>query len=286
MCDQWLPPEQVSVIQSPWLDEISGLAVSRRYPDVAWVIEDSGNRAEIVAIRLSTGETVRRFRVRGAVNVDWEESALGACRPGSSAERAAPAGECLWGGEFGDNLGVRTDTALLEIPEPQDPGSRTGPAREDAVKAGRIPLVWPDGPHDTEAMAFSPDGSLYFWSKLRDGTSTVYRVTAGELKTDRVVTPAVAGSARITADGLPPTVTEGRVRWRVTAAVWAGDNAVLRTYEAALAIGLPGADGAVPVLGSLPAPVEEQGEAIGWEPEGSGSGGSLWFVSEGVRPAL
>lgn len=54
--------------------EVSGMATSARYPDVAWLIRDSGRPASLYAFRRTPdGPRIREIPVRGAANRDWEE---------------------------------------------------------------------------------------------------------------------------------------------------------------------------------------------------------------------
>jgi hypothetical protein len=58
------------LITSGELDEISGLAASRRHEDVLWAINDGGNPARLMAIN-RRGRLLARFEVRGVRNIDW-----------------------------------------------------------------------------------------------------------------------------------------------------------------------------------------------------------------------
>ena len=56
------------------LAEASGLAASRKYPGVGWVIRDSGHTPSIYSIRIVGGRSVvREVKVLGADNRDWED---------------------------------------------------------------------------------------------------------------------------------------------------------------------------------------------------------------------
>lgn len=54
--------------------EASGLAASKRYPGVGWVIRDSGHDASIYSFRMAGNRpVVREIKVLGADNRDWED---------------------------------------------------------------------------------------------------------------------------------------------------------------------------------------------------------------------
>jgi hypothetical protein len=58
----------------PELAEASGLAASKRYPGVGWVIRDSGHDPSIYSFRMAGDRSVvREIKVLGADNRDWED---------------------------------------------------------------------------------------------------------------------------------------------------------------------------------------------------------------------
>ncbi len=256
-CAGWGPPTEVARVQDGRLNEISGIAPSKNFPGIAWVIEDSGNRPVVYALDLATGATVAEVHLRGTRNVDWEEVRLAPCEPGSSRS-------CIWVAETGDNAAIRTDVALLRLEEPAELSARS------CLKTERFPVQYPDGPQDVEAVYFAEDGLPRLVSKERDGTAMIYRMTALE-------SPALAeGTLRmVTLDGSLRAPVEAPRRYRVTAADAVGGQVFLRTYEATFLY-----------LGdqrcSIPAPEEVQGEAMAVDPRD----GALWWVSEGENPVL
>ena len=62
-------------IRSSEIDECSGIVASRRYSDLYWVHNDSGDRARFFGID-SRGELRVQIEVDGAQNVDWEDIAI------------------------------------------------------------------------------------------------------------------------------------------------------------------------------------------------------------------
>lgn len=91
------------------IPEASGLVRSRRYPDVFWTHNDSGGAAEIFAVH-ADGTLVRRVRIRGADNVDWEDLAL------DSQNRLIVA-------DIGDNYRAHAEFVLYRFAEPDPAGS-------------------------------------------------------------------------------------------------------------------------------------------------------------------
>jgi hypothetical protein len=168
----------------------SGIVASRRHPGVLWAIRDRGAqdrpgrpRTALYAFKveggrvtdLAAGAPFRAIPVVGAVDRDWEDIA----RDDDGN---------LWIGDIGDNDCDRTDTALLELREPD-------PARD-----ARAPVLatyryrFPDPPagcagRNAEAL-FLAGGIPYLIDKAEP--STVYRFPrldpAGTVTLERVGT--------------------------------------------------------------------------------------------------
>src|SRR5688572_2095098 len=66
---------QVSgVMLDPQLNEISGLAASRRHRDVLWLHDDGGNPPRLFAVS-TRGQRRATFRLEGVPKTDWEDIA-------------------------------------------------------------------------------------------------------------------------------------------------------------------------------------------------------------------
>src|SRR5262245_48229252 len=68
-------PTTVTTVAAAVLDEVSGLAISRRHAGVFWMIEDSGNGASVHAVN-TQGALIASYAVPGTV-VDYEDIAIG-----------------------------------------------------------------------------------------------------------------------------------------------------------------------------------------------------------------
>ena len=66
--------ELSGVLIDSQLDEISGLAASRRHPGVLWMIDDGGNPERLFAVS-DDGERLATFRIEGVTKTDWEDIA-------------------------------------------------------------------------------------------------------------------------------------------------------------------------------------------------------------------
>jgi hypothetical protein len=205
--------ERVGTLRDPRLFEASGIAASRAHPGVLWTHNDSGDSATVYAITLA-GNLLATYRVPGAIAVDWEDIALGPCPD--------QAGRCLYIADTGDNGERRRAPTVYVVPEP-DPPRR--PIR-DTLFTGRahgLRVRYPDGPHDVEAIAVTPQGDAFLISKGRTSPIRVYRIPRLAFAGDSVL-------ASLT-DTLPmePRPTMGR--W-VTGAAFSpsGKRLVVRTY--------------------------------------------------------
>lgn len=155
-CESYGKLTRVSTV-TPRLDEISGLVVSRVYPDIIWAHNDSGDGANLYAIRISTGELVSIVRLIDVKAYDWEDIAIAPCDEGW----------CLFIGDIGDNRGRRETIEIHRLPEP-DPFGGDLQLVEVQTMQGSLS----DGPHDAEAL-FAVDNDLYILSKA-NGVSHLY----------------------------------------------------------------------------------------------------------------
>lgn len=120
----------------PQLDEISGLAASRRHRGVLWVHDDGGNPERLFAID-RRGQRLATFRLEGVPKTDWEDMAAFEL-DGRSYLLIA---------DVGDNGGLRRTLQLHVVEEP----ARLENARLEP--AWSIAFRWPDGARDCEAVA-------------------------------------------------------------------------------------------------------------------------------------
>ena len=151
LCDA-AAPTQIGQLQSPELEELSGLAASRQHADVLWAHNDSGDTARIFAIDL-TGALRATVDVDVAKAIDWEDIAAD--------------GTTLYVADIGDNQRARTEIFVYRITEPA--------LTATTADAQKITLHYPDGAHDAEALMVDPVGKqLVVVTKEAAGTSHVY----------------------------------------------------------------------------------------------------------------
>ncbi len=142
---EWTVDARVS---SP-IDEMSGLAASRKYPGVIWTHNDSGDKARIFAINRQ-GKILGEHRIEGAGNSDWEDIA---CDDGK-----------LYISDLGNNSNKRKDLAIYVVDEPAPEGN------DPITRFTRWPVAFPEQDkkpeYDCEAL-FVADGTVYVLTKER-----------------------------------------------------------------------------------------------------------------------
>lgn len=236
-------------------DELSGLVLSPARRGVLWGVNDSGDRARVLALTPS-GRLLADVAVTGAQNVDWEDIA---------AARGA-----LYIGDIGDNLAARANVTVYRVPEPRPGAGATAPA-------GRAVLRYPDGAQDAEALLVDPStGDLVIVTKAYGGTAGVYAAESS----------AVGATTTLRRTG---TVSLGPAE-----AVTAGDvsrdgrTVILRSYGQAFVFSRRRGEPVAAALRRRPCVAgagllgEGQGESIALEP-----GGQAFYTGpEGSRAPI
>jgi hypothetical protein len=156
----WSTPRQIGTLNTTIVNEASGMAVSRVYPDRVYLNNDSGDGGYFYVSDLQ-GRTTQRVRVNGFNPVDAEDMAYG----------AYGGKNYLIIGDFGDNGQSRSTITLAAVEEQASFGATVNAAFKVTVK-------YPDGPHNAEAMAMYPNGDIYIMTK--ENPSRVYRLTAAQ----------------------------------------------------------------------------------------------------------
>ena len=139
------------------LRETSGLAQSRRDPELFWTHND-GNGAELFGIG-ADGSIIQRVEIPGTEFDDWEDVEAGACASGT----------CLFLADIGDNDGERENITVYRIPEPAA-GARAS-ASPVALRAR-----YPERAQDAEALIVSDVGEIYIVTKGRTGPIRLYQL--------------------------------------------------------------------------------------------------------------
>ncbi len=240
------------------LDELSGLAVSRRYQGVLYAHNDSGDTARIFAFG-TNGAPQGEFKIQNATAFDWEDIGSGPCEDGSP---------CLFIGDIGDNDLVRTagtsppNYAVYVVHEP----ALSPPGGKATLASEKLPFVYPDGARNAEALLVDPrSADLFLITKSKAGQSAVYQYpkpfrpsqTVTLTKISDLVVPA-GGDRQVTGGAIHPC--ERRV--------------VFRTYTHAFELIAPKALSMGELFKTTPRPLaiplDLQGEAITYDHAGMG----------------
>ncbi len=156
------------------LNECSGLAASRRYRDLLWTHNDSGDSARLFLVD-GKGQTRATVELDGAQAIDWEDMAL------------SGRGHDVWlyAADIGDNLEARSEIAIYRIREPEINLSSSAAPPTVQVKCERMILRYPDGAHNAETLAVAPDGRLLIVTKTLDRSAfyIVSKFQAGTTQT-------------------------------------------------------------------------------------------------------
>jgi hypothetical protein len=177
------PLELLGTLDRRRIPEASGIVKSRRYPEIFWVHNDSGNPPLLFAIRRD-GRIVRQFRLE-VPNIDWEDIAID------------DHGH-LYIGDIGNNGGVLPIRVIYRIDEPDPAGTLDRPLRALAATF----YTFPSGKRfDAEGLVYDR-GTAILVAKYLD------RRPAG-LFTLSLETPApLLRPARPRSIGLLPDFTE------------------------------------------------------------------------------
>ena len=167
ICDDWQPPELVSVEDIGFgVTESSGLV----YVDGEFrTIGDAGGEPVLYTFG-ADGSARGEQRIDGATNTDWEDLAAGPCSTDDDTT-------CIFIADIGDNDETRTSITLWRL-------AVSGEARETATACK---LTYPDGEsRDAEALLMFPDGTVRIVTKKNDGEAKVFRTSALDCGGDAV----------------------------------------------------------------------------------------------------
>lgn len=264
-CTTYTTPIQTGEVADAELDELSGIAVSRRNPDVLWVHEDHLGANAIYALD-TTGATLATVTLEGATNNDWEDLSIGPC--GDDV--------CIFIGEVGNNDLSRTELGVYALVEPDL--STVADGALSTTDWSWYGLAYPGPNENAEALAVTADGLPVVLTKHYEGeTSDVYlypSLDPGSVATLTAVGVLTTGGAGT-----------GGAAALTAADLWPDDSRLIfRTYGGMYELDLSGGlatIAAAPVTTLAGAP-EPHGEAIAYDPWRGG----FWQVAEGVNTPL
>jgi hypothetical protein len=268
-------PDVPANVNSSELIEASGLASSRADDEFLWAHNDSGDSARFFAFDYEGGQHAT-YSITGVEAIDWEDMAIG---PGPDSGV-----DYLYFADIGDNAMQRPNVTVYRLPEPEvafQPDTPVGPIIKDAEA---ITLIYPDGPHDAETLLVDPKTAdlLIVTKEVAGGPSSVFVaqgpvLAGGVTQLELVITvdfASLVSSVEVPDDApqlvqaLPNLPTAGDVSPD-------GKLVIVRTYGSAWV--WTHVDDAQPLWTAFagqpceaPTVIEQQGEAIAFDPDGRG----------------
>jgi hypothetical protein len=172
--------ETLATLDFRVLPEASGIAVSPSDERRLWFVNDSGNRAELIAYDLRS-DSYTRVKIDDVKNRDWEDLA--------AFEYAGNPWLAI--ADVGDNQAKRKNVRIYLLPEPSPGATR-------ASAPTQIKVRYPDGPRDVESLAVDASGSAIYLLSKRDSFPRLYRVDLPALDKarDYAVTAEYLGEVR------------------------------------------------------------------------------------------
>ena len=221
----------MSTIFDSRITESSSLAISSRFPGIAYTANDEG-KACVYAIDIASGEVVGATKLRKTTFIDPEAMAI----DGDGT---------LWLADVGDNKKRRSEVALYAFPE-QGPGAHK-------VTPATYSVAYSDGrSRNAEAFLLNPaSGAKYLVTKRRKKVGALYALPT-ELRLDvtnvavdmGIPMPRKITDGAFSADGAWAVLTDGREAHVLDSVTWT----VIRT---------------------IPVPPVRQGESLAFHPDGT-----------------
>lgn len=277
LCGAWLPATEEGKLDASFIDESSGLVVSRRF-DKIYHINDSGD-GPFFYVTDRKGAGTRKVSIEGFKPRDVEEIALGPCPVGETGQ------VCLAVGDIGDNLRMRKSIEVVFLEEVAEFGKSVKPVL-------RVSLQYPDGARNAEAFGVLPNGDLVIVTKeggrIENATpAQVYRAARKDIIEAKPKKPVTL--KRIGQIDVPALVKDKGLGGLVTAMSMADDGRrfVLLTYGKALEFKMDLSIDTLPGTGDLKVGIDYgivpltqlwQQEAIGYDKNNR----DLYYSSEVV----
>jgi len=166
LCASWHTIGQVGELPSR-IDESSGIAFSRRYPDRVYHVNDSGDVGSLF-ITDRAGKNLREVKIRGFDPVDVEDLGMAPCGDGRS---------CIVIADVGNNDLDRRAVELIFVEEVDRFPDSVRPLK-------RVRIRYPGQAYDSESVAVHPDGTILLLTKnSREGTAQLFKLSSGQWST-------------------------------------------------------------------------------------------------------
>jgi hypothetical protein len=226
------------------LDEVSGIALSRRHEDVVWATNDSGGGPLLYAVSTRTCRIRATLRLLDTPARDHEALATGTDAQGR---------DVIWIGDIGDNIDGWPYVRIHKVVEPRR-------LRDASVPVTTYRVRYPGGAVDAEALIAAPDREQLWIISKEPGVGAVYELPSPMSDAQEPMRATKVGTARalVTDAAMAPDGERYVVRDYLSAEVFAGEP--------------PGRAEA-----RFRLPIQPQGEAVTWTADSR----SLLVASEG-----
>jgi len=244
------------VVRAAEISEASGIIASGQNPGVLWTHNDSSYPGSVFALS-TNGALLARYYIPNVFFGDFEDISFG---PGPTPEH-----QYIYLGDIGDNFASRANIRILRFPEPAVYAYQSNSPPVQPVRSWQeIPLTYPDGPHNAEAMMVDPiTGDLFIVTKLATNAG-VYQVTRAELDrggpVEMTYVREMAFSGLKSVSGADISADGGLIAIRRNGKAWLWVRTTGQSISNVLA-GVPA---------TIPNADEPNGEAIGFHPTGLG----------------
>lgn len=234
------------------MGESSGIVYSKVNPGYIWSHNDKNNENLLYLLDAQTGSTVARYILNGMLNRDWEDIELG---PGP--EEGV---NYIYLGEIGDNNRQYRDYKIYRFAEPVFDESHRGQRVSWDTEFDAITFTYADGEkHDSETLLLDPLTKDLFIVTKRSFYSKIY-VLPFPQQTDGATTALVVGEFPFT------RATGGNISSD-------GREMLIKTYDHIMYWYRTSEESMVEMFQKTPLlapynPVEPQGEAICFDPDG------------------
>ncbi len=180
-------------LQSPLVNEASGLAASTRNGRFLWIVNDSGSPA---VLHLTDTEGANRglVKVEDAENIDWEDL----------ASFQSDGISYLLIADTGDNRATREVVTLYIVKEPVLPNA--GEMIQSSVKpAWKIRFRFEKGPRDCEAVAVDAKSGKVILISKRTTPPEIYELPLRPESASQILTAKKIGETAVSPpDGVLP----------------------------------------------------------------------------------
>ncbi len=152
LCQKWSEPQVIGTLDTSVLNESSGIALSQKFSDRMYNINDSGSGPFFYTTTM-TGKSLQKYKVNNYKPYDMEDLALGPCGNDS----------CLFIADIGDNKEKRKYLSVIAIKEAD--------ITEDTKEVNplfKLKMNYPDRKYNSESLVVHPNGDIYLLTKTVD----------------------------------------------------------------------------------------------------------------------